>query len=75
MTDGLKKGVRPAGVRRCPICRQPTEHAYRPFCSRRCSEIDLGRWLGGRYAIPVQEGDHEADAPGLGTDPEDGEVH
>jgi len=37
---------------RCPICRSPTEQAYRPFCSKRCRDVDLARWLGGTYAIP-----------------------
>jgi endogenous inhibitor of DNA gyrase (YacG/DUF329 family) len=37
---------------RCPVCRAPTVHAYRPFCSRRCADVDLARWLGGVYAIP-----------------------
>ena len=36
---------------KCPICRQPSEPGDRPFCSRRCADIDLGRWLGGGYAI------------------------
>lgn len=36
----------------CPICGKPTEKAYRPFCSRRCADIDLGRWLGGDYRLP-----------------------
>ncbi len=40
----------------CPICAtklsgKPEEHRYRPFCSKHCAEIDLGRWLEGRYAI------------------------
>ncbi len=37
---------------RCPICRKPTSADHRPFCSRHCADIDLGRWLGGRYAVP-----------------------
>ncbi|SIO54865.1 hypothetical protein SAMN05444722_3424 [Rhodovulum sp. ES.010] len=37
----------------CPICKKPADPAYRPFCSRRCADVDLGRWLGGRYAIPA----------------------
>ena len=37
---------------RCPICRASTDPDYRPFCSKRCADIDLGRWLGGRYAVP-----------------------
>lgn len=36
----------------CPICGKPSEDAARPFCSRRCSDIDLGRWLTESYAIP-----------------------
>ncbi len=37
--------------RRCPICRKPAAERYAPFCSKRCSDIDLGRWLDGRYVI------------------------
>lgn len=39
----------------CPICGKPQVHDARPFCSKRCADIDLGRWLGGRYAIPSEE--------------------
>ena len=35
---------------RCPICGTKAEAAYRPFCSARCRDVDLGRWLGGGYA-------------------------
>lgn len=35
----------------CPICGKMSVAAYHPFCSRRCADIDLGRWLGERYAI------------------------
>jgi endogenous inhibitor of DNA gyrase (YacG/DUF329 family) len=41
----------------CPICKAPTDPAYRPFCSRRCADVDLARWLNGRYAIPAEEED------------------
>ncbi|HET9573537.1 MAG TPA: DNA gyrase inhibitor YacG [Methyloceanibacter sp.] len=34
------------------MCGKPTTAEFRPFCSRRCTDIDLGRWLGGRYAVP-----------------------
>lgn len=37
---------------RCPICTAPTELAFRPFCSRRCADVDLSRWLRGAYAVP-----------------------
>jgi endogenous inhibitor of DNA gyrase (YacG/DUF329 family) len=36
----------------CPVCGKPTDPAHRPFCSKRCAEIDLGRWLKGAYAVP-----------------------
>jgi len=36
----------------CPICASPTNPEYRPFCSRRCADRDLARWLNGNYAIP-----------------------
>jgi endogenous inhibitor of DNA gyrase (YacG/DUF329 family) len=37
---------------RCPICDKPAEAKYAPFCSKRCADIDLSRWLKGGYAIP-----------------------
>ena len=43
----------------CPICERPVEAAFRPFCSKRCADVDLQRWLTGRYIIPVAEGDEE----------------
>ncbi|MDA9865388.1 DNA gyrase inhibitor YacG [bacterium] len=39
----------------CPICQKPVEKAYRPFCSARCANVDLGRWLNGSYAIPAED--------------------
>ena len=39
----------------CPICEKQTVPAYRPFCSKRCADIDLGKWLKGDYAVPSQE--------------------
>lgn len=47
----------------CPICTKPTDPLYRPFCSRRCADVDLGRWLTGRYAIPAEEEDAEDAIP------------
>jgi endogenous inhibitor of DNA gyrase (YacG/DUF329 family) len=41
----------------CPICGKPSTRAARPFCSPRCRDIDLHRWLSGAYAIPVVEED------------------
>lgn len=39
----------------CTLCDKPVDKAYRPFCSKRCADIDLGRWLGERYSIPALE--------------------
>lgn len=36
----------------CPICGKPSAEAYRPFCSKRCADVDLARWLRGDYVIP-----------------------
>lgn len=38
----------------CPICKQDSAKEYRPFCSKRCADIDLGRWMNGAYAIPSE---------------------
>jgi endogenous inhibitor of DNA gyrase (YacG/DUF329 family) len=40
------------GRRRCPICGRPAVQRHRPFCSPRCADVDLGRWIGGDYRIP-----------------------
>ena len=48
----------PAG---CPICAKPASADYRPFCSRRCADVDLQRWLVGRYAIPAARADDDDD--------------
>jgi len=44
----------------CPICKKPAAAAYRPFCSRRCADVDLQRWFTGRYAIGGQPEDEPA---------------
>jgi endogenous inhibitor of DNA gyrase (YacG/DUF329 family) len=41
---------------RCPICGKPADPAHRPFCSKRCADIDLGRWLKESYRVPTDEG-------------------
>ena len=46
----------------CPICGKPATPAYRPFCSRRCADVDLGRWLTEGYRIPAESED-ELDEP------------
>ena len=41
--------------RPCPICGRPSAHRWHPFCSKRCADVDLHRWLSGSYAIPAAE--------------------
>ena len=41
----------------CPICEKPADDKYRPFCSKRCADVDLAKWMGGGYAIPSENPD------------------
>jgi uncharacterized protein len=57
-----------APSKRCPICKKPTDDRFRPFCSKRCADVDLNRWLSGVYAIPAaadEDEDKEAGEPGV----------
>jgi endogenous inhibitor of DNA gyrase (YacG/DUF329 family) len=53
---------------KCPICSRSSDAKYRPFCSRRCADVDLSRWLSGAYAIPdageSEDGDESSDSEG-----------
>jgi endogenous inhibitor of DNA gyrase (YacG/DUF329 family) len=48
---------------RCPICGKPAADTFRPFCSRRCADIDLNRWLSGVYAVPGKPEETEDETP------------
>jgi uncharacterized protein len=51
----------------CAICRiRPQTEKYRPFCSKRCADVDLHRWLGGVYAIPAEADTEEDEMPSSG---------
>ena len=52
----------------CPICARDTDPAVRPFCSKRCADIDLARWLTGSYAIPADAEDRGDDDPIEGSE-------
>jgi endogenous inhibitor of DNA gyrase (YacG/DUF329 family) len=52
----------PSRGKRCPICKKPIAEPFRPFCSKRCADVDLNRWLSGVYAIPAAKDDEENDA-------------
>ncbi len=52
------KPVHPVRLRKrrpCPVCGKLSAQKYHPFCSTRCADVDLHRWLGGAYAIPAAE--------------------
>jgi uncharacterized protein len=50
MTTRMRRATKP-----CPICGEPPVARYRPFCSAKCADIDLGRWLNNQYRIPTEE--------------------
>ena len=43
----------------CPICGKPATEASKPFCSERCRDVDLNRWLSDSYKIPAARDDDE----------------
>lgn len=47
--------VVPLKTKKCPMCGKPMERKFRPFCSRRCANLDLGNWLGEVYRAPTDE--------------------
>jgi len=51
----------PSASRPCPICRKPAEAGSSPFCSKRCADVDLQRWLTGRYVIPGEASEDAED--------------
>lgn len=51
----MTEPVRLRPKRKCPICSKASAQKFHPFCSSRCAQVDLNRWLGGHYAIPAEE--------------------
>lgn len=47
----------------CPMCKKPGVREFRPFCSKRCADADLGKWFSGAYAVPGEPVDPEALPP------------
>ena len=64
MASRSTDSVFPPLAPKCPICGTPARPETRPFCSDRCRDVDLHRWLSGQYAIPVVESDEAADGSG-----------
>lgn len=58
-TSSQAKTKRPKRLK-CPICGKAASPDYRPFCSKRCADIDLGRWLDGRYVVPGEAAKRDA---------------
>lgn len=56
MIDESAKPIKP-----CPICGKTAAEQFRPFCSKRCADVDLHRWLAGVYAVPAVEDDEDTD--------------
>jgi uncharacterized protein len=54
----------PLPPRRCPICGKLTTERHRPFCSARCAQVDLGRWLKGNYRIETDDAPDDPDDAG-----------
>ena len=57
MTKSKVTRLRP--VRPCPICKKASSQSAHPFCSNRCANIDLNRWLSGAYVVPVTDDEEE----------------
>jgi endogenous inhibitor of DNA gyrase (YacG/DUF329 family) len=64
MAEDKGKGPerRPKQLRPCPICGKAALPDFFPFCSKRCADIDLNRWLSGAYVIPVKPEEEEDEA-------------
>ncbi|WP_066470298.1 DNA gyrase inhibitor YacG [Bosea sp. WAO] len=60
MAPDTPRDVTPTG-RPCAICGKPAVQRFKPFCSARCADIDLGRWLKGSYVIPGEPVEDIAD--------------
>jgi endogenous inhibitor of DNA gyrase (YacG/DUF329 family) len=55
-------------VTACPICRKPAAGATAPFCSSRCADIDLGRWLSEQYVVSGTDGEADLAEAGYPDD-------
>ena len=57
----MAEPVRLKPRRPCAICGKPSQQKFHPFCSARCAQVDLNRWLGGNYATPAVENEAQSD--------------
>ena len=63
MTSAATKDASAARAKRCPICGKPAVAEFQAFCSRRCADVDLNRWLSGVYVVPGKEDEEEDGDP------------
>jgi endogenous inhibitor of DNA gyrase (YacG/DUF329 family) len=73
--DPARKAAAPAAAaagtgKACPICGGTAEPRFRPFCSRRCADLDLSRWLHGVYRVPVNDPEAEIEDGDAGAGPD-----
>jgi uncharacterized protein len=61
--DGMSERADLPRTQSCPICGKPAVEKYRPFCTKRCADVDLNRWFSGVYVVPVKEDEDEDGAP------------
>ena len=64
MSDDTHRQRKSGRTPRCPICGRPRVHEYRPFCSARCRDVDLGRWFGEAYRVPAIDPGYDQDEDG-----------
>ena len=70
MTDKAAPPLRAVRMAaKCPICGKPGQPEHRPFCSKRCADIDLGRWLKEGYRVPTEETPDDGEPGGGGRGP------
>ena len=68
----MSKPIDMRGGKPCPICGRPAVETTRPFCSKRCADVDLNRWLSGVYAVPAVENDEDEEGAGKPQEPDAG---
>jgi endogenous inhibitor of DNA gyrase (YacG/DUF329 family) len=64
----MPEPAKPLPPRPCPICGKPSTPQFRPFCSARCADVDLNRWLSGAYVIPAEPVEDEEDGSAVNRD-------
>lgn len=64
MSDPISK------LNKCAICSEAVEGAWKPFCSKRCADLDLGKWFNGSYAIAGEPADQAEENPDQGRNKE-----